>query len=93
MALLLPMMLAPPAVTASVPCSIESCVEARLPSTSCTAIVLPPVKASAVSSLTVCGAGTVLTGASLTELTVLLTISVSVDALLSEESTVSVSLP
>ena len=59
---------APPAsVTLSVPWLTVSCVLARLPSTSLTLIGLPLalLKASAVSSLTVCAPGTVLTGASL----------------------------
>ena len=74
----------------SVPFVTVSCVVERLPSTSLT---LTPEIESAVSSLTVCTPGTVLTGPSLTELTVIETASESVTPLPSVESTVSVSEP
>ena len=67
-----------------------SCVVERLPSTSLT--LTPPIE-SAVSSFTVCAPGTVLTGPSFTELTVIETASESVKPLPSVESTVSVSEP
>ena len=88
------LMLAPPArLTLSVPFETLSCVVARLPSTSITLIVLAPVKTSTASSLTVRAPGTVLTGASFTELTVIATASESVAPFASVESTVSVSAP
>ena len=86
------MVAAPCSVTVTVPLSTESCVVARLPSTSVT--LMPPI-ASAVSSLTTCAPGTVLTGASFTALTVIATGSVSESGVpaLSVETTVSVSAP
>ena len=76
-------MLAPPArLTVSAPWSTDSCVEARLPSTSWTEIALPPVKPSGTSSFTVSvPAGTVFTGASLVLPTMMLNVS-EADALL-----------
>ena len=60
------LIVAPPAkVTVNVPCETVNWVEAKLPSTSLTLIVLAPVKLKATSSFTVCAAGTVFTGASL----------------------------
>ena len=67
-----------------------SCVLERLPSTSLTQT--PPIE-SAVSSFTVCAPGTVFTGPSFTEVTVIATASESVAPLASVESTVSVSAP
>jgi len=61
-----------------------------LPSTSFTDT--PPIE-SEVSSFTVCAPGTVFTGPSLTEETVIETASESVAPLPSVESTVSVSAP
>ena len=85
------LMVAPPArLTFSVPFVTESCVVERLPSTSLT---LTPLIESTVSSFTVWAPGTVLTGPSLTELTVIETASESVTPLPSVESTVSVSEP
>ena len=62
----------------------------RLPSTSLTE--MPPIE-SAVSSFTVCAPGTVFTGPSFTEVTVIATASESVAPLASVDSTVSVSAP
>ena len=64
-----------PLVTVSWVCTVAapastSLIEMRFP--------LPAEKTSAVSSLVVCAAGTLFTGASLTALTVMLTVSVSV---------------
>ncbi len=85
------LMLAPPArLTFRAPLVTLSCVVARLPSTSLTEI---PAIESAVSSLTVCAPGTVFTGPSLIEVTVMATASESVAPLASVESTVSVSAP
>ena len=67
-----------------------SCVVARLPSTSLTET---PAIESDVSSLTVCAPGTVFTGPSFTEVTVIATASESVAPLASVDSTVSVSAP
>ena len=57
------------------PLVTDSVVVSDVPSTSATDI---PAIGSAVSSLTVCAPGTVFTGASLTGLTVMATVSVSV---------------
>ena len=85
------LIVAPPArLTFSAPLVTLTCVVDRLPSTSLTEI--PPI-GSAVSSLTVCAAGTTLTGPSFTELTVIATASESVAPLASVESRVSVSAP
>jgi hypothetical protein len=85
------LIVAPPASeTFSVPLVTVSCVVDRLPSTSLTAI--PPTERT-VSSLTDCAPGTVFTGPSFTELTVMATASESVAPLPSVESTVSVSAP
>ena len=85
------LMVAPPArLTFSEPLVTVSCVVARLPSTSLT---LTPAMESAVSSLTVCAPGTVLTGPSFTELTVIATASESVAPLASVDTTVSASAP
>jgi hypothetical protein len=87
-------MVAPPArLTFSTPFATLSCVVARLPSTSLTLTALPPVKASAVSSLTLTAAGVEFTGPSLTAFTVMLIASESVAPLASVESTVRVSAP
>ena len=65
---------APPArLTVRLPLSTLSLLVARLPSTSLT---LMPVMASAVSSFTVWAPGTVLTGASLTAVTVIVVVAV-----------------
>ena len=53
---------------------------------------MPPIE-SEVSSFTVCAPGTVFTGPSFTELTVIATASESVAPLASVESTVRVSAP
>ena len=85
------LIVAPPArLTVTVPFVTVSCVVDRLPSTSLT--LTPPIE-SAVSSFTVCAPGTVFTGPSFTELTVIATASESVDALPSVVGTVSVSEP
>ena len=85
------LMVAPPArLTFSAPLVTVSCVVARLPSTSLTEM---PAIESAVSSFTVCAPGTVLTGPSFTELTVIATESESVAPLASVESSVRVSEP
>ena len=85
------LIVAPPArLTFSAPFVTESCVVARLPSTSLTET---PLIESDVSSFTVCAPGTVFTGPSFTELTVIATASESVAPLLSVERTVSVSAP
>ena len=85
------LIVAPPArLTFSAPLVTVSCVVDRLPSTSLTEI--PPIE-SAVSSLTVCAPGTVFTGPSFTELTVIATASESVAPFASVDSTVSVSAP
>ena len=85
------LIVAPPArLTFNVPLVTVSCVVARLPSTSLT---LTPLIESAVSSLTVCAPGTVFTGPSFTELTVIETASESVTPLPSVDRTVSVSEP
>ena len=85
------LMVAPPArLTVTVPFVTVSCVVARLPSTSFTEM---PAIESAVSSLTVCAPGTVFTGPSFTELTVIATASESVAPFASVERTVSVSAP
>ena len=85
------LIVAPPArLTVTVPLPTVSCVVARLPSTSLT---LTPPSASAVSSVTVCAPGTTFTGASLTLVTVIATVSVSATALLSVDTTVSRSAP
>ena len=88
------MVAAPLKVTFNVPFRTLSWVEAR-PSTSVALMVKPPLNAKAVSSLTDCAPGTVLTGASLTALTVIATVSVSVRGVpsLSVETTVNVSAP
>ena len=67
-----------------------SWVVERLPSTSLTET--PPIE-SAVSSFTVCAPGTVFTGPSFTEETVIETASESVAPFASVESTVRVSAP
>ena len=83
------LIVAPPArLTFSAPLVTLSCVVARLPSTSLTEI---PAIESDVSSFTLCAPGTVFTGPSFTELTVIATASESVAPLASVESTVSVS--
>ena len=85
------LIVAPPArLTVTVPLPTVSAVVAKLPSTSVTE---SPLIDSAVSSLTVCAPGTVFTGASLTLVTLIVTVSVSATALLSVETTVSVSVP
>ena len=86
------LIVAPPArLTFSAPLVTVSCVVERLPSTSLTDT--PPIE-SAVSSFTVCAPGTVFTGPSFTELTVIATASESDAApFASVESTVSVSAP
>ncbi len=85
------LMLAPPArLTFNVPLATVSCVVARLPSTSLTEI--PPIESN-VSSFTVCAPGTVFTGPSFTEETVIETASESVAPFASVERTVSVSEP
>ena len=78
-----------PAVTLRVPLVTDSVVVSDVLSTSATDI---PAIGSAVSSLTLCAPGTVLTGASLTGLTVMATVSVSV-AVPSAVATESVSAP
>ena len=76
MALPLPPIVAPPpVVTLSVPLVTVSVVVSGAPSASATDT---PAIGSAVSSLTVCAPGTVLTGASFTGLTVIATVSMSV---------------
>ncbi|MEY4006704.1 MAG: hypothetical protein RLZZ221_2800, partial [Verrucomicrobiota bacterium] len=67
-----------PRVTAKVPFVTVRRVVARFPSTSATLIAAAPLNASAVSSATVCDPGTVFTGASFTDVTVIATVSVSV---------------
>ena len=85
------LIVAPPArLTFSAPLVTVSCVVERLPSTSLTEM---PAIESEVSSLTVCAPGTVFTGPSLTELTVIATASESVAPLASVERMVSVSAP
>ena len=85
------LMVAPPArLTLRAPLVTLSCVVARLPSTSFTEI---PAIESEVSSFTVCAPGTLFTGPSLTEVTVIATVSESVAPLASVERTVSVSAP
>ncbi len=81
---------APLNVTFSVPLVTASCTVDRLPSTSLT---LMPAMGRDVFSLTVCAPGTVLSGLSLAALTVMLTVSLSVAALLSVERIVNVSAP
>ena len=76
-------------MTLRVPLVTDSVVVSDVLSTSVTDI---PAIDSAVSSLTVCAPGTVLTGASLTGLTVMATVSVSV-AVPSAVATESVSAP
>ena len=85
------LMVAPPArLTFSAPFVTLSCVVARLPSTSLTEM---PAIESAVSSFTACAPGTVFTGPSFTELTVMATASESVAPFASVDRTVSVSAP
>ena len=84
-----PIVAPPPAVTLSVPPLTVSVVVSGEFSTSATDT---PAMGSAVSSLTVCAPGTVLTGASFTGLTVMATVSVSC-AVPSPVMTVSVSGP
>ena len=73
------LIVAPPArLTVTVPFVTVSCVVVRLPSTSLT--LTPPIE-SAVSSFTVCAPGTVFTGPSFTEVTVIATASESVTPL------------
>src|SRR5215208_3391002 len=80
-------MLAPPArLTFSAPVVTPSCVVARLPSTS---LALTPAIDSDVSSFTVWAPGTVFTGPSLTELTVIATASESVAPFASVDRLVS----
>ena len=72
----LPVMVAPPpAVTLSVPLVTLTVVVSAPPSTSAT---LTPAMASGLSSAVLWAPGTVLTGASLTAVTVTLTLAVSV---------------
>ena len=85
------LIVAPPArLTVTAPLVTVRRVVDRLPSTSLT--LTPPIE-SAVSSFTLCAPGTVLTGPSFTELTVIATASESVAPLPSVDSTVSVSAP
>ena len=85
------LMVAPPArLTVTVPFVTPSCTVLRLPSTSETPI---PGIASAVSSFTVCGPGTVFTGALSTAVTVIATVSTAVTAFVSVLVTVSISGP
>ncbi len=85
------LIVAPPAtLTVTVPFVTLSCVVERLPSTSLT---LTPLIESAVSSFTLCAPGTLFTGPSLTEETVIATASESITPLPSVETTVSVSEP
>ncbi len=82
---------APPArLTFNVPLATVICVVATLPSTSLTEI--PPIESN-VSSFTVCAPGTVFTGPSFTEDTVIETASESVTPLPSVDRTVKVSAP
>ena len=86
----LPVMTAPPPVaTVSVPFVTESVVVSAVLSRSATET---PAIGSVVSSATVCEPGTVLTGGSFTALTVIATVSVSLNEP-SEVATVSVSEP
>ena len=75
----LPVMVAAPPVTAKVPWATLS-VTVMLPLAASVSAMLRPVMVSGVSSAVVCAVGTVLTGASLTALTVMATVSVSVSA-------------
>ncbi len=85
------LMVAPPArLTFSVPLATASCVVDRLPSTSLTEM---PAIGSEASSFTVCAPGTVFTGPSFTEVTVMATASESVAPLASVDRTLSVSEP
>ena len=84
-----PIVAPPPVVTLSVPLVTVSVVVSGEPSTSATDT---PAMDSAVSSLTLCAPGTVLTGASFTGLTVMATVSMSC-AVPSLVVTVSVSEP
>ena len=79
------LIVAPPArLTVTAPLPTVNCVVERLPSTSLT---LTPEIESAVSSLTLCAPGTVFTGPSFTEATVIATESESVAPLESVDST------
>ncbi len=85
------LIVAPPASdTLSTPLVTVSCVVERLPSTSLTDT---PLIESTASSFTVCAPGTVFTGPSFTELTVIETASESVTPFASVARTVSVSPP
>jgi hypothetical protein len=85
------LIVAPPArLTLSAPLVTFSCVVARLPSTSFTDT--PPIE-STLSSLTVCAPGTVFSGPSFTEVTVIATASESVAPLASVDSTVRCPAP
>ena len=70
----LPAMVAAPPVTARVPW-VTLRVTVMLPLAASTSATLRPVMKSGVSSAVVCAAGTVLTGASLTALMVMATVS------------------
>ena len=72
----LPVMVAVPPVTARVPWATLR-VTVMLPLAASVSAMLRPVMVSGVSSDVVCAVGTVLTGASLTALTVMATVSVS----------------
>ena len=75
----LPAMVAVPPTTAKVPCpTLRVTVMLAVPAS--TSAMLKPVMTFAVSSLVLCEAGTVLTGASLTAVTVMATVSLSVNA-------------
>ena len=88
--LALPLPLTPaPAVTLRMPLATDSVVVSALLSLSATET---PAIGRMVSSATLCAAGTVLTGASFTGLTVIAIVSVSV-AVPSSVTTVSVSPP
>ena len=84
-----PMAAPPPVATLSVPLATLSVAVSAVLSTSATET---PAIASVVSSATLCAPGTVFTGGSLTALTVIGTVSVSLNAP-SEVVTVSVSAP
>jgi hypothetical protein len=70
-------MVAVPPLTESVPL-VTASVTVTVPVPASTSLTLRPVMARAESSVVVCGPGTVLTGASLTGLTVTVTLAVSV---------------
>ena len=90
-----PIIALPLNVTFNTPLFTVNCVLAKFPSLSATLIVLTPTKVSKASSSTVCGPGTVLTGASSTPPTLIVTVSLSVKGILvlSVLNTVNVSVP